>query len=117
MQTMRLVIAMGMVAVMAAGAAAQERPGNGVTMPSVVREVKPQYTAEARKARVQGRVVMEVVVKEDGAIGEVRVTQSLGYGLDEQAIKAVKQWEFKPGTKGGKAVPVLVEIEMTFTLK
>ena len=94
-------------------------PGDGVTMPTVVREVKPEYTTEARKAGIQGTVILDVVVLEDGTVGDVKVTQSLDqkYGLDDQAVKAVKQWTFKPGTKDGKPVPVRVSIEMTFTLK
>jgi protein TonB len=95
------------------------QPGDGVTMPVIVREVKPEYTSEARKARIQGTVTLDVVVVEDGTVGEVKVTRSLDeeYGLDEQAVKAVKQWRFKPGTRDGKPVPVRVSVEMTFTLK
>jgi len=98
-------------------ARAQEVPGKGVTMPRVVRDVKPSYTPEARKERIQGRVELSVVVNDDGTVGEVAVTKSLGYGLDEQAVIAMKQWEFKPGTKDGKPVAVRVNVEMTFTLK
>jgi protein TonB len=118
-----IAVGFGIVAFAAAGAAQEASraypPGDGVTVPTVVREVKPQYTTEARKARIQGVVTLGVVVAVDGTVGEVTVTQSLDqeYGLDEQAIKAVKQWRFKPGTKDGKPVPVRVSIEMTFTLK
>ena len=100
--------------------AAQERtPSQSGTSPRLVREVKPQYTPEARQARIQGSVMLSVVVREDGTVGDVTVTKSLDtvYGLDDQAVKAVKQWLFEPGTKDGKPVPVEVEIEMTFTLK
>ena len=119
MRTMTVMAATGMVAMMACAAAQVQKPGGDVTMPRLVREVKPEYTAAARKERVQGSVLLEMVVKEDGTVGEARITQSLDtkYGLDEQAIKAAKQWEFKPGMKNGKAVPVQVDIEMTFTLK
>ena len=100
---------------------AQERPvpGKDVLMPQVISEVKPNYTASALKARIQGNVVMEAVVREDGSVGDVKVTKSLDteHGLDEEAVKAMKKWEFKPGTKDGKPVPVAVEVEMTFTLK
>ena len=125
MRSMSKLVALGF-AVMAFAAAgyAQEpsraySPGDGVTMPVIVREVKPEYTSEARKARIQGTVTMDVVVVEDGTVGEVKVTRSLDeeYGLDEQAVRAVKEWRFRPGTKDGKAVPVRVSIEMTFTLK
>jgi TonB family protein len=95
------------------------RPGEGVTTPQIEKEVKPVYTESAKKERIQGTVGMDVVVLADGSVGDVNVTQSLDkqHGLDDEAVKAVRQWRFVPGTKDGKAVPVLVEIEMTFTLK
>lgn len=94
-------------------------PGQGTTGPRVIREVKPQYTDEAKAARIEGLVAMDVVVLETGTVGDVTVTRSLDsvHGLDEQAVKAMKQWTFDPGRKDGKAVPVLVSVEMTFTLK
>jgi TonB family protein len=93
------------------------RPGNGVTAPTVVHHVLPIYTREAREKKIQGRVVMDVVVQDDGTVGDVKVTESLDAGLDAEAVKAVKQWLFKPRTRNGKPVPVRVAIEMTFTLK
>jgi len=92
-------------------------PGDGVSAPVLVKEVKPQYTPEAKKAKIQGVVTLECVVQPDGTVGDVRVTKALNPGLDQEAIKAVKQWRFKPGHKDGKAVPVLMTIEMTFTLR
>lgn len=95
------------------------RPGNGVTLPSVVREVKPQYTAEAMRAKVQGTVLLECVVLPDGTVGSVEVVRSLdsSFGLDQEAVKAAKQWRFRPGTRLGEPVAVLVTIELTFTLR
>jgi len=93
------------------------KPGQGVAAPVLVKEFKPQYTAEAMRARVQGAVTLECVVQPDGTVGEARVTKALEPGLDREAIKAVKQWRFKPGTKDGKAVPVRVTLEMAFTLR
>ena len=93
------------------------KPGDGVLAPVLVKEIKPQYTADAMRARVQGVVTLECVVQPDGAIGETRVTKSLDPGLDKEAIKAVKQWRFKPGRKDGKPVPVRVALEVTFTLR
>lgn len=95
------------------------RPGNGVQLPRVVREVKPEYTPEALEAKIQGGVIMSVVVEPDGSVGRVAVVQSLDrtYGLDDQALKAMKQWSFEPGRKDGETVPVEVKVEMTFTLK
>jgi TonB family protein len=95
------------------------KPGDGVSLPSVVREVKPGYTPEAKAQKIQGSVWMRVVVLDSGDVGDVQVTKSLDdkYGLDQQAVKAAKQWKFKPGTKDGKPVAVEVTVEMTFTLK
>ncbi len=92
---------------------------DGVTLPSVVRSVKAGYTAAAMDARIEGTALLEAVVLADGRVGDVNVTQSLDkeYGLDTQAVEAVKQWLFKPGTKDGKPVAVRVTIEIRFTLK
>jgi TonB family protein len=94
-------------------------PQDGVTMPTVVRSVKPVYNAAAMDAGIEGTVLLSAVVQADGAVGAVDVTRSLDkeFGLDEQAVAAMKQWLFKPGTKDGKAVAVRVSVEMTFTLK
>ena len=95
------------------------RPGNGVTLPVVVHEVKPDYTPEAKAKKIQGDVQLAVVVLATGDVGDVSVSKSLDdkYGLDQQAIIAAKQWKFRPGTKDGKPVPVAVTIEMTFVLR
>jgi TonB family protein len=113
--------AFGMISATAApqDAAGVYAPGQGVLVPRLVREVKPQYTAEAKAAGIQGTVGLEIVVLKDGTVGDVKVTQSLDtvHGLDEEAVKAIKQWVFEPGRKDGKPVPVRVNAEMTFTLK
>ncbi len=95
------------------------RPGSGVTVPEVLRQVKPQYTSEAMRARIQGSVEVECVVRTDGTVGDVHVVRSLDprYGLDDEAVKAARQWRFRPGTRRGEPVPVLVTIELTFTLR
>jgi TonB family protein len=95
------------------------RPGKDITNPVLVKEVRPRYTPEAMRAKIQGRVLLQVVVLANGNVGDVKVTKSLDtvYGLDEQAVKAAKQWQFKPGTKDKKPVPVQVDLEMTFKLK
>jgi protein TonB len=95
------------------------RPGNGVTTPILIKEVKPYYPREAKAAKIQGTVLMTTVIREDGTVGDTIVTRSLDtkYGLDAEAVKAAKQWTFKPGTKGGKPVPVQVTIEMAFTTR
>jgi periplasmic protein TonB len=95
------------------------KPGNGVNLPQPLKEVKPQYTADAMRAKVQGTVLLECVVLPDGSVGSVEVVRSLdsAFGLDQEAIKAAKQWRFKPGTRFGEPVAVLVTIELTFTLR
>jgi TonB family protein len=95
------------------------RPEDGVTLPEVVREVKPDYTPAAMQARIQGGVVMRAVVEADGSVKDVEVVESLDveHGLDQQATDALKAWEFKPGRRMGVAVPVLVTVEMKFALQ
>jgi protein TonB len=92
---------------------------NATTMPVLVKDVKPEYTREAREARIQGNVMLDAVVLKDGTVGDVTVTKSLDkeHGLDDQAVKAMKQWQFKPGTKDGKPADVRISVEMSFTLK
>ena len=81
------------------------RPGSGVTLPRVLREVKPQYTADAMRAKVQGTVWLECVVMPDGNVGDVKIVRSLDsvFGLDQEAIKAARQWKFMPGHAAGRA--------------
>ena len=95
------------------------RPGSGITTPRVVREVKPQYTPDALRAKIQGEVWLDCVVNPGGDVGNCEVVRSLDgvFGLDQEAIKAAKQWRFSPGMKQGVAVPVLVTISMGFTLR
>jgi protein TonB len=85
----------------------------------VLREVRPNYTSDAMRAKVQGVVVLECVVQPDGTVGDVHVTRSLDqtFGLDQEAIKAAKQWRFAPGSRMGEPVPVQISIELTFTLR
>ena len=101
--------------------AAQEvlKPGPGVTLPVVVKSVKPGYSEEAKKAHIEGTVMLDVVVSAEGAVTDVKVARSLdtNFGLDQQAVDAAKQWKFKPGMKDGKPVAVRVMLEMSFTLK
>lgn len=95
------------------------RPGNGVVSPRLLREVRPAYTAEAMRARIQGTVIVECVVLPDGTVGRVEVIKSLDstFGLDQEAIKAAKQWRFAPGTRFGEPVAVLISIELAFTVR
>lgn len=93
------------------------RPGSGITPPALLREVKPDYSDEARRRGITGEVLMEIVVERDGTVGDVRVLRGLGFGLDERAVAAVRQWRFAPATRGSQPVDVLVEVAMEFTLR
>jgi periplasmic protein TonB len=95
------------------------RPGNGVTLPRVLHEERPQYTSDAMRAKVQGTVLLECVVRPDGSVGDVQVIRSLDptFGLDQQAVAAARKWRFAPGTRLGEPVPVQITIELTFTLR
>jgi TonB family protein len=92
------------------------RPGNGVSTPVLVRDVKPSYTAEALRARVQGSVKLACVVLPDGTVGDIQVLEKLDPQQDGEAVRALQQWTFKPGVKDAVAVPVRIEVEMSFAL-
>lgn len=94
-----------------------QRPGKEITTPVAVSERRVGYTPGALQARVEGRIKLECVVLPDGTVGDVRVVERLHSELDEEAVRTLRQWTFKPGTKNGVAVPVRVEVEMTFTLR
>jgi protein TonB len=93
--------------------------GTGVTIPTLILQVKPRYTADAMRLRIQGSAWVECVVKEDGTVGDTRIMRSLDsrFGLDEEAIAAAKQWRFRPGTLNGKPVPVVVTIQLDFSVR
>ena len=93
------------------------RPGSGIEPPRLLREVKAQYTEEARRRGITGDVLLEVVVRRDGSVGEAHVLKGLGYGLEQRAIDAVKQWRFAPAQRKGAPVDVLVEVAVEFTLR
>lgn len=95
------------------------RPGNGVTTPVLVREVKPGYTSEAMRAKIQGSVLLQCTVQTDGSVTDIQVIRSLDpvFGLDQQAINAARQWRFRPGTLRDQPVPVQITIELSFTLR
>jgi TonB family protein len=93
------------------------RPGSGIEPPRLLREVKAEYTDDARRRNITGDVLLEIVVRHDGTVGTVRVLQGLGAGLDERAIYAVRQWRFDPARRRGAPVDVLVEVAVEFTLR
>jgi TonB family protein len=91
--------------------------GGDVTSPSVAQKVEPQYTEEARKAKISGPVLLSLTVGVDGMAHDISVKKSLDSGLDRMAVEAVQQWHFNPGTLKGQPVPVLATIEINFRLQ
>src|SRR5215831_6720042 len=92
------------------------RVGNGVTAPTIISKVDPEYTEPARAAKVQGTVVLEAIISEDGIPHVMKVVQSAGYGLDESATKALEKWQFHPALKEGKPVKVLLNVDVNFNI-
>ena len=90
--------------------------GGGVSAPSVLFKVDPEYSEEARKAKYSGTVLISLTVDASGKAQNIKVVRSLGLGLDEKAMEAVAKWKFKPGQKNGQAVPVTATIEVNFRL-
>ncbi len=93
------------------------RPGSGVLPPRLLREVKAAYTEEARVRNLEGEVELEIVVRRDGSVGDVKLLHGLPSGLNERAIAAVRQWRFAPATRQGQAVDVIVEVAVEFKLR
>jgi TonB family protein len=93
------------------------RPGSGVEPPRLLREVKADYTEDARQRGIAGDVVLEIVVRRDGTVGDVRILQGLGGGLNDRAVQAVRQWRFSPARRLGTAVDVIVEVAVEFKLR
>lgn len=92
------------------------RVGKDVSPPKVTYAPDPEYSDEAQAARYQGTVVLWLVVDADGSPQKIKVQRSLGMGLDEEAIKAVKQWKFEPATRAGQPVAVMINVEVNFRL-
>lgn len=92
------------------------KPGSGITPPVPLHRPEPPYTGEARRARLQGAVVMWLVIDKDGKVEDILLLKPLGLGLDEQAVSTVSTWRFKPATKDGVPVAVRVTVQVTFRL-
>jgi TonB family protein len=93
------------------------RPGSGVEPPRLLREVRADYTNEARLARIEGEIELEIVVRRDGSVGEIKIVCGLRGGLNERAVNAVRQWRFAPGRMKGVPVDVVVEVGVEFRLR
>ncbi len=92
------------------------RVGGGVSAPKALYAPDPEYSEEARKAKYQGTCVLWLVVGPDGRPRDIRIARSLGLGLDEKAMQAVKTWKFEPAMKDGKPVAVQINVEVEFRL-
>jgi TonB family protein len=94
-------------------------PSDGVVSPLLLRDVKANYTADAMRARISGVVGLECIVERDGTVGAVRIVRSLDpvNGLDDEAVKTLKKWRFRPAMKEEVAVRSRVSVEMSFTLR
>ena len=92
------------------------RIGGEVSAPQLISKTEPEYSEEARKAKYSGSVLLSIVVDANGLPRDIKVVRPLGLGLDEKAIEAVMKWRFRPGMKGGRAVAVQAQVEVTFRL-
>ncbi|HWR51071.1 MAG TPA: energy transducer TonB [Bryobacteraceae bacterium] len=90
--------------------------GDGVSAPQPIEKHNPEYTKEAKDAKIEGTVVLKVEITSEGRVENVKVEKSLRPDLDEQAIKAAETWKFKPAMKDGKPVRVQATIEINFRL-
>jgi protein TonB len=93
------------------------QPGAGITPPSLLLEVKPDYTEEGRRRGLEGNVELEIVVRGDGTVGDVALRRGFGAGLDERAIDAVRRWRFAPAIRHGAPVDVVVQVAVGFRLR
>jgi periplasmic protein TonB len=92
------------------------RMGPGMKAPTLAYKVEPEYSEEARAAKLSGTVLLRIVVDVDGKAKDIEVVNGIGLGLDEQAVLAIQRWKFKPGEKDGAPVPVMANIEVNFKL-
>ena len=113
MKQLRVTLAL---AVLCAGSAGPLQAAQK-TDPVAIKEVKPDYPADALKERKDGSVFVAIKVAPDGTVSDAKIKKGLSPKLDAAALKAAKQWRFKPATKDGKPVAVETELEMTFTTK
>ena len=96
--------------------AVRAQPPASSQSPAVSSKCAPRYTEEARRAKLEGVVLLYIEVAPDGRARSIRVTRPLGMGLDESAVEAVQQWRFSPGKKDGKPITVAAVIEVRFRL-
>jgi TonB family protein len=85
--------------------------------PTLLYKLEPEYSEEARAAKLAGTVLLKIVVDIDGKAKDIEVVNGIGLGLDEQAVLAIQQWKFKPAEKDGLPLPVMAQVEVNFKLK
>jgi protein TonB len=93
------------------------RAGSGIEAPRILREVKADYSDDARRRGITGDVVLEIVVLRDGSVGDIKIVRGLDGGLSERAVQAVRQWRFVPARRLGMPVDVIVEVAVEFKLR
>src|SRR5215472_14368979 len=86
------------------------------TAPRAIFAPDPKYSKDAQQNKIQGVVVLWLLVGADGKPSDIKVSRSIGHGLDQEAIDAVKQWKFQPATLNGQPVPVMINVEVNFRL-
>jgi protein TonB len=99
------------------GEALPVRVGGNVLPPKIVSRVDPQYTEPARRAKIEGIVIIEAVIDQHGDVTEARILKPLPFGLDQQALNAIRAWKFKPGTLNGQAVRVYYNLTVNFQIE
>jgi TonB family protein len=114
------ILALSAVLPLAAPLTAQDakpQEAKSKTAPKILYRVEPQYTEEAKTAKVSGSVLLKLIVDENGNAQDIQVARSLDEGLDRNAIEAVRQWVFAPATEDGKPVSAAANIEVNFRLQ
>jgi protein TonB len=89
----------------------------GMSAPTIAKKVDPQYNDDARILRIQGTIVFSVTINPDGTVTILQVVRALGFGLDENAIAALRQWRFRPSLRNGEPVAATLNIEVNFNLR
>ena len=92
------------------------KPGPGISAPKAIYAPDPDYSAEAQQAKYEGVCVLALIVGADGYPRDIKVSRTLGKGLDEKAIEAVQRWRFLPARKNGVPVAVVINVEVQFRL-